>query len=34
VICTERTSGRALARQLATLAVGPALPEPSRGATA
>jgi len=34
VICTERTSGRAMARQLATLAVEPALPEPYRGATA
>jgi transcriptional regulator of arginine metabolism len=35
VVCTERTPGRALARQLATLAVEPAaLPEPYRGATA
>jgi transcriptional regulator of arginine metabolism len=36
VVCTERTSGRALARQLAILAVEPplALPEPYRGASA
>jgi transcriptional regulator of arginine metabolism len=37
VVCTERTPGRALARQLATLAVDPpvtALAQPYRGATA
>ena len=35
VVCTERTPGRVMARQLASLAVTPpALPEPYRGATA
>ncbi len=35
VVCTERTPGRVVARQLAALAVTPpALPEPYRGATA
>ena len=37
VVCTERTPGRVMARQLAALAVTPAtaaLPEPYRGATA
>ena len=36
VVCTERTPGRVLARQLATLAVQPsvALPQPYRGASA
>jgi transcriptional regulator of arginine metabolism len=37
VVCTERTPGRAMARQLATLAVEPpvtALAQPYRGATA
>jgi transcriptional regulator of arginine metabolism len=35
VVCTERTPGRVVARQLAALAViPPSLPEPSRGATA
>jgi transcriptional regulator of arginine metabolism len=37
VVCAERTSGRAMARQLATLAVEPplaAVPQPYRGASA
>jgi transcriptional regulator of arginine metabolism len=35
VVCTERTPGRVMARQLAAMAVTPpSLPEPYRGATA